>query len=496
MKHRIIAVAVALALLVLAWLLPHVRHRLIADVTTWDAPPEEPAQLPLGEGPGLPPAQRVRVLLIDGLTAEVAVTLPAWSEQCKRGVTMTVDVGFPTVSLPVEVALWTGLTQQQTGILFHSDRPLEPPLDRRGIPAQIAGSRAIAESHGWIVRSLGFSKVEPAADSADHARDAVDASWPVHWRDVATEAVASDAKLVFVHVLEVDDAGHQEGAASLKYRAAATDADLLLGKLVAAAPDARWFLLSDHGHLAQGGHGGEEKSVRQVAGCIAGPGVAPAHGELVHVVDVSRAIADSVGARLSVASRGRPLSVAIASPLGPDQSVPPVSNGSGAIAIALLVVGACLSMWAARWWLVPWWYVVALALFVMIRGVPTLPTPMTYAWSGLTMYVTWLPALALCAVSTYLGLGQTTVARVAVSQLALPAAAVAAATTACGAWPLLTGADQAPIVPLFTAALSPLLLLLAHGCAAVALAVLGRTVRSAFGRRAPPETPRSARGAG
>ena len=53
MKHRIIAIAVAAALLALAWLLPNLRHRLIADVTTWDAPPEEPAQLPLGEGPGL-----------------------------------------------------------------------------------------------------------------------------------------------------------------------------------------------------------------------------------------------------------------------------------------------------------------------------------------------------------------------------------------------------------------------------------------------------------
>jgi hypothetical protein len=485
MKHRIIAVAVAVALLALAWLLPGARHRLIADVTTWDAPPEEPAPLPLGEGPGLQPAARVRVLLIDGLTQEVAATLPAWGEQCKRGVTMTVDVGFPTVSLPVEVALWTGLTQQQTGILFHSDRPLEPPLDRRGIPAQVAGSRAIAESHGWIVRSLGFSRTEPPADPANHVHDATDGNWAARWREVATEAVASDARLVFVHVLEVDDAGHHEGAASPEYRAAATDADLLLGKLVAAAPDARWFLLSDHGHLAHGGHGGEEKSVRQVAGCIAGPGVAPAHGELVHVVDVSRAIADSVGARLSVASRGRPLSVAIASPLGPDQSVPPVPSGSGAIAISLLVVGACLSMWAARWWLVPWWYVLALASFVLVRGAPTLSTPMTYAWSGQAMYVTWLPALVLCAVSTYLGLGQTTLARVVVSQLALPAAAVAAAATACGAWPLLTGADQAPIVPLFTAALSPLLLVLAHGCAAVALAVLGRHARSVFGRREP-----------
>jgi hypothetical protein len=498
LSPKIVATTFAVTLLGLAWLLPHLRHRLISSVTTWDAPPEEPAQLPVGDGPGLSPAPRVRVMLIDGLAASVANTLPGWNAQCKRGVSMTVDVGFPTVSLPVEVALWTGLTQQQTGILFHSDSQLEPPIDRRGIPAQTAGSRAIAESHGWIVRSLGFSRAEPPANPKDHALDADDPTWAARWRDVAEQAVASDAKLVFVHVLEVDDAGHQDGRESLKYRAAAADADVLLQKLVAAAPDARWFFLSDHGHLAgeHGGHGGEEREVRQVAGCIAGAGVTPGRAELVHVVDVSRAIADSVGARLSAGSRGRPLSVALASPLAPDQAIPPMATKSGALAIALLVIGACASIWAARWWLVPWWYIVALASFVFIRGVPTLSTPMTYAPTGREMYVTWLPALAIAAVSTWFGLGRTTIARVVVSQLALPAAAVAAAVTACGAWSLVLGAESAPIVPLFTAALSPLLLILAHGCAAAGLAVLGRTVRSVIGRRGPQGTEKTASAAG
>ena len=492
MKTRI---AVAIVLLASAWLLPHVRHRLIADVTTWDAAPEDPAQLPVGDGPGLAPAPRVRVMLIDGLAADVAATLPAWSEQCRRGVALTVDVGFPTVSLPVEVALWTGLTQQQTGIVFRSDRPLDPPLDRRGIPAQVAGSRAIAESHGYIVRSLGFEHAEPPAAKGDASRDAEEDAWALKWRDAAADAVASDARLVFVHVLEVDVAGHHDGKDSQKYRAAAADADALLARLVAAAPDARWFFLSDHGHLAHGGHGGEEREIRQVKGCIAGPGVMQGVGELVHVVDVARAIADSVGARLSRASRGRPLSVAIAAPLGPDQAIPPVSTSHGAIGIALLVLGACASVWALHWWLVPWWYVIGLASFIFIRGVPTLSHPAVYSPSGSAMYVTWLPALAIAAVATWFGLQRTTLARVVVSQLALPAAAVASAVTVCGAWPLLAGADSAPVVPLFTAALSPLLLILAHGCAAVALAVLGMCVRSAFDRRGPAETASTTRAA-
>jgi hypothetical protein len=492
-------IAVAALLLAIAWVLPGVRHRLIEDVTTWDAPASEPAVLPAGQGPGLTPVGRVRVVLIDGLAADTAATLPAWSALCQRGVAMTVDVGFPTISLPVEVALWSGLTQQQTGIVFRSDRPLEPPLDRHGIPAQVAGSRAIAEDHGYIVRSLGFADAQPAGDPSDPAKDAEPDAWKAQWQARAKDAVTGDARLVFVHVLSVDAAGHQHGHDSAEYREVATRADAILGELVAAAPDARWFLLSDHGHLngPRGGHGGEERDVRQVAGCIAGPGVAPARGELVHIVDVSRAIADSVDARLDAASRGRPLSVALAAPLAPDQALPPVALGKTLLALVVLVAGGIAAAWGVRrWWLAPWWFLIAVAALVVLRGQPSLSMPMIYAPRGLDMTYVWLPALAIAAVATYFGLRATTLMRVVLAQLALPLAAVAAAITACGAWPALVGEHVAPVVPRVTAWSSPLLLIAAHGSAAVALAVLGRIVRSAFGRRAPPAPPRSAPAAG
>jgi hypothetical protein len=485
-------IAVALVLVATAWLLPRVRHRMFEDVTTWDAPPGEPATLPAGQGPGLAPAQRVRVLLIDGLSADTAATLPGWSGLCQRGVAMLVDVGFPTVSLPVEVALWSGLTQQQTGIMFRSDRPLEPPLDRQGIPAQVAGSHAVAQDHGYIVRSLGFAQVEPAADPVDTGRDADPEAWKAQWEAHAQAAVASDARLVFVHVLEVDTAGHHHGHDSPEYRDAATHADGVLASLVQTAPDARWFVLSDHGHLAEGGHGGEEREVRQVAGCIAGPGVPKARGELVHVVDVARAIADSVGAQLPPASQGRPLSVAIASPLAPDQAMPPLAAGAMALALVIVVIGGIAASWGVRqWWLAPWWFFVAIVTLLAVYGQPSLSEPIVYRPLHLEMTLAWLPALAVLVVVTWAGLGATTLSRVVLSQLGLPLAAVAGAFTACGAWPTLFGAHVAPVVPRVTAWMSPLLLIAAHGSAAVALAVLGRCVHSAFGRRAPPEPPHS-----
>lgn len=491
---RLVVAALLLACALVLWPL---RHALVHAWTTYDATPSEPAALPVGDGPGMTPSPRVRVVLVDGLAAVVARELPTWSALCARGISLGVDVGFPTVSLPVEVALWTGLTQQQTGVVFHGDRVLDPPLDRRGIPAQVAGSRVVAESHGYIARSLGFAHAEPAAAPGKPSVDALPKSWAEQWARRAHDAVTSDARLVFVHVLRVDDAGHRHGRDSEAYHRIAHDADAIVADLIAGAPDARWFLLSDHGHLATGGHGGEERDVRHVDACIAGPGIARARGELVDIVDVARAIADSTGARLDPASRGRPLAVALAQPLEPDQAMPPLALVPALVAIALVVLGATGSTWGVRrWWLAPWWLPLACGSLLVVRGMPTLSTPMIYKPLGLDMLVTWLPALAVAFAATWIGLARTTLARVIVAQLALPMFATAAAITASGGWPAVFGAEVAPVVPRFTAWMSPLVLMTAAAAAVVALAVLGTLVRRAIGRRSRPAPPRTAPAAG
>lgn len=491
LRYRITLAIVIAALSLIAWFLPQLRRDLIKDITTWDAATSEPAPLPAGSGPGLARVARTRVVLIDGLTESVATTLPVWTAVCKRGVTLKMDVGFPTISLPVEVALWSGMTQQQSGVVFRDRRPLVPALTQ-SIPAQLPRSVAVAEYYGWIVRSLGFGQTEPAADPANVAKDVNPDAWKALWEARALAAVISDSPLVFVHILRVDSAGHKHGLGA-EYRRVAAEADVVLGKLLAADPAARWFVLSDHGHVAVGGHGGEERHVRQVQSCIAGPGIKPGStGALVHVVDVARAIADSTGTKLAAESRGRPYQAALASPLERDQAVPPIALGTGAAAIFVLVAGMALVTWSVRkWWLAPWWFVAACASLFFIRGEPTLSMRMVYAPDGRDMWLTWLPAVAIATAATVIGLRRTTIARVIVAQIALPIAAAAAVITACGAWPAVFGEHVAPVVPRYTAWLSPMLLMVAHGAAAVALAGLATLVRPQSDRFARPEPPRS-----
>jgi hypothetical protein len=519
MRTRIVALLAAVMLLAFAYVMPGVRRYMMRSVISWDAEPSEPVMLAQGIGTGMTPAARVRVILIDGLGEPTATTLPNWSALCKRGIALRVDVGFPTVSLPVQVSLWTGHTQQQTGVVFRADRPLIPwlPPVARSIPAQVPGSRAVAESHGYIVRSIGFADAKPRMIDAEHPAKDIDLdAWKTGaWLPAAREAVASDARLAFVHVLRVDTVGHQKGADSKEYRQAASEADAILGELVALAPDARWFLLSDHSHLPRGGHGGDERSIRQVQHCIVGADIAPPNSSgtnslrpagstngPIHLVDISRAIAESVGVTLDSTSLARPLSVAMRLPLQDDDAVPPLALQTGAIAIFILAFGiAASSFGVRRWWLAPWWFFVACALLLVVRGEPTMSKPMVYAkesildvldWNRRLMLRSWLAALPLAAVSTWFGLGRTTLWRVLVAQLALPVTVLAAAITACGGWAPLLGAEVAPVVPHYTAYTSALMLITAHGSAAVGLAVLARTARSAFGRSSRAESPRSA----
>ena len=491
MRSRILGLATVCALAALAALLPAARHRLIAAVTRDDALPSEPATLPTATGAPLPPAARTRVVLVDGLSADTAHAMARWQALCARGVHATIDVGFPTVSLPVQVSLWTGLTQQQTGVVNnHGERPRAPPP--LGIPSQIAGSWAVAENHGWIVRSLGFAITEPAADPADpsHARDLAADAWRAAWPTRAAAAVMSPVPLAFVHILEVDVAGHQHGGDSREYRAAAADADRQVAALVAAAPTARWFLLADHGHLPAGGHGGEERELRQVEACVLGPGIAAQSAGLLHLVDVSRAIADSTGAHLDPAARGRPFAAALAAPLAPSDALPSLPLGDGALAVLVLAIGIALTIVTVRaWWLAPWWFVLACTALIVIRGEPTLSMSYIYRPAGRDMYLVWLPCLAPALAATWFGRARL---RAVVAQLALPLAALATVLTASGAWSTVLGADVAPVVPTFTAYASPLLLMVAHGAAAVALAALATLVRPAFDRRARPAPPQTA----
>jgi hypothetical protein len=472
-----------------------------------------PALAASADAGGLSPVLRVRVVVIDGLGRDHAMSLAHHDQACARGYDLIVDTGFPTVSLPVQHALWTGLTQQQSGILFQGKPQIlgrARPAPAHGLPARVPGSTALAESHAYIVHALGFARVFPETPT----------ELPDGWAGggfvaAARDAVASDAALVFVHLLGVDVAGHRQGGkSSPAYGEAARAADEVLGQLMAAEQAAhgqgtRWFVLSDHGHRGVallgpgGGHGGSEPEIRQVRGCIAGelehePAIAP--GTYIHLVDYSRAMADSLGLALDKRSAGRPLHAAARAPVDRGATLPAPRPGRWLAAALILLAALLLTGVAARgqWSWLPWWWPASLLCVFVIAGAPSLSVPVIYRPLGRELYLAALPALCVLAVQAALALRAPSSSkapvmaglRMVIAQLALPFAAALAAAVLSGGSDALRiaakGASEPPLMPRFTAYTSALTVLFYAGAAVCAFALV---IRAALTPRWPPRWP-------
>jgi len=440
-------------------------------------------RVPPATGHGLAPAAFVRVALLDGVDAATSRHLPHYDSVCRRGLELVVDVGFPTVSLPVQSVLWTGLTQQQTGIQFVQAR-IDPPPDG-ALPARVPSSAAVAESHPFISQSFGFARAWPALDIDRPAL----AEWEAGtFQFMALALAGSDTRLVFVHLLGADDAGHRHGRASPEFAAAAARADRVLGDLLtidAAAHGANslWLVLADHGHRDAGGHGGEESEIRLVRACLVGGGLISApQGRLVHLVDLSRALADALGQAPHPASAGRPLFEALAVPDQPGLTLPRPGPVRTALAALLVAVAVTITWLAARRsWNLPWWWVLAYLSVVGIEGAPSLSTPMIYRPLGQAIYLAALPGLCLLAITAGLAVRRVGPLRMIATQLQVPAALTAACAILC--W------GEPPLMPFWTANLSVCLVLLFSAAAVAALACLASLVPSGSDRAPPAETP-------
>ncbi|MCI9857416.1 alkaline phosphatase family protein [Microbacterium proteolyticum] len=128
---------------------------------------------------------------------------------------------------------------------------------------------------------------------------------PTGGGDVQTTATAADylrngnPDNTFVHLDEVDGAGHSVGTNGAAYATALTRADAQLGELVAAVKarpsyaSEQWTILvtADHGHTPTGGHGGNTLAERKTFVVAAGPGIAAGSTRNeVKIVDIAATV--------------------------------------------------------------------------------------------------------------------------------------------------------------------------------------------------------------
>ena len=269
------------------------------------APPQPGSSL------GQPSTRRLVFVLIDGLrydTSLQAQTMPVLNSLRDQGASATMHSRPPSYSEQGYTTLLTGAWPAlNDGPAINLDYEKIPTWTQDNLfsAAKRAGLSTAVSGYYWFEKLIPQDAVSahfytPGDDQAAD-REVVDAALP--W-------LGQDYQLVLIHIDQVDYAGHHEGGPrSPNWAAAAGRADALLGEILSKMDLTQDTVLvvSDHGHIDAGGHGGIEPVVLTEPFILAGKGVKPGQYGDVQMVDVSPTLAALLGTNLPASAQGQPL---------------------------------------------------------------------------------------------------------------------------------------------------------------------------------------------
>ena len=275
---------------------PSVHHRLAPD-------------------PGTPPlVKRVIVVLVDGARPDLVekyATDGGFARIMKEGCWFEDARAYlPSYSVPARAAIATGLPHEITGVSSNWYNGGE-----LGFPSIFS----LAKEKGLRTAVVGDSSVYRLFNSSIDVYVEVEET-PEHSRvsmEKAISLIRSDEPpdLLWIGMAGVDEAGHEYGAASDEYRSAVVEASELIGKLLDTLEEEGLLqetlvvVVSDHGHLDSGGHGGPEDEVTRVVLGLIGPHVLKGVkvSRRVMYTSVAPTVAMALGLPARMAAYGPPL---------------------------------------------------------------------------------------------------------------------------------------------------------------------------------------------
>lgn len=262
----------------------------------------------------LPPlTRRVVFVLIDALRYDTAAKLevmPFLNELRSQGAQAIMHSRPPSFSAPAWTTLLTGAWADiNDGQLFNppdNDHVRAFSQDNLFAAAERKGLKTAVSGYVWFEGMLKQAGVDAGfyTEGEDMTAD----------REVVTAAMpwleSKDYALILIHLDQVDYAGHHEGGPrDPRWEAAARRVDDLLREIASRLDLTQDTLvvLSDHGQIERGGHGGPEAITLIEPFVMVGAGVRPGSYDDVQMVDVAPTIAVLLGLNLPAISQGHPL---------------------------------------------------------------------------------------------------------------------------------------------------------------------------------------------
>lgn len=264
------------------------------------------------EALGEPATKRVIFVLVDGLrldTSSKMEVMPALNSLRERGASATMHSRPTSYSMPSYTVLLTGAWQDMNGgslmnldfdqIEFFKQDDLISAIHRDGQKVAISGFI-------WFQKMVPQNAVDDFfyTPGEDRKADELVLENAMPWLESRTHS------FVLIHLDQLDYAGHHEGGArDPRWDAAANRVDGLIGRIVEKIDLERdtLIILSDHGHIAKGGHGGQDAEVLLEPFIMIGKGVKPGDYGDIQMVDVAPTVAALLGTSIPAAAQGKVL---------------------------------------------------------------------------------------------------------------------------------------------------------------------------------------------
>jgi hypothetical protein len=273
---------------------------------------------------GNPLTHRVVIILIDALrydTSTNSIVMPFLNRLRSQGASAIMRSQPPSFSAPGWATILTGAWPSINDAQLYNppDEVSARTFTQDDIfaAAQRAGLKTAVSGYAWFEGMLANSGVD-----AGFYTTGEDNSADINVVNAAKPWLSGDYQLILIHLDQVDYAGHHQGGPlNPNWNSAANRVDGMLKDIVGRMDltQATVLVISDHGQINRGGHGGPDPITLIEPFVIAGEGVIPGVYDNINMVDIAPTLATFLGTSIPASNQGHVLINMLSLP--PEQNV-------------------------------------------------------------------------------------------------------------------------------------------------------------------------------